>query len=331
MARQARVILERHHFSLDPSAPVGRLSRAEKQLVEIARALRSATRVVVMDEPTAVLSGPEANELFRIIGDLRARGLAIVYISHRMEELALIADRITILRDGKRVYTGPYESIDNSAIIRHMVGREIGELYPPRNTPRTKSCWRCAASPAAASTATSPSRCTAARSWASPAWSAPAARPWRAASSGSIRPGRVRSRCAVHSRSFPHCRDAIRSGFAYLTEDRKVTSLFPHLPLVHNISMAALDKVASGGVLRLREEARRCGELVRDLRIRARSEWDPVYRLSGGNQQKWLVARWLFAGSSVLLLDEPTQGVDLGARAEIYRLIAGSRATAVPS
>jgi ABC-type sugar transport system ATPase subunit len=116
-------------------------------------------------------------------------------------------------------------------------------------------------------------------------------------------------------------RMAIASGLGFLAEDRKATSVFPHLSLTQNISIAALHRVASGPVLRLSEEARRCGELSRDLQIRAASDRDPVYRLSGGNQQKSVVARWLFAGSNVLLLDEPTQGVDVGARAEIYRII----------
>ncbi len=117
---------------------------------------------------------------------------------------------------------------------------------------------------------------------------------------------------------------AIKAGLSYLTEDRKITSLFPHLSLAYNISMAALDKIKIGPVLRLSEEANRCRALIEKLQIRARSEWDPIYRLSGGNQQKSLIARWLFAGSSVLLLDEPTQGVDLAARAEIYRLMKGT-------
>ncbi len=321
MVRQARALLERHHFALDPWAPVARLTRAEKQMVEIARALRSATRVVVMDEPTAMLSGPEAAELFRIIGELKERGLGIVYISHRMEELAQIAGRITILRDGKRVYSGSFQSLDNSAIIRYMVGREIEELYPPRSEPGAEVVLDVRGL-AGRGQYRGVSFALHRGEILGLAGLVGAGRTALARGLFGLDPpqeGSVALRGKpVHFRS---SRDAIRSGFAYLTEDRKITSLFPQLSLVHNISIAALDKVTAGGVLRLREEARKCGELVRGLRIRARSEWDPIYRLSGGNQQKCLVARWLFAGSSVLLLDEPTQGVDLGARAEIYRLI----------
>jgi ABC-type sugar transport system ATPase subunit len=121
--------------------------------------------------------------------------------------------------------------------------------------------------------------------------------------------------------AFRSSRDAIGAGLAYLTEDRKITSLFPHLSLVHNMSIAALDRVQRGILLKLKDEARACRSLIRKFDIRARSESEPIYRLSGGNQQKALIARWLFAGSGVLILDEPTQGVDLGARAEIYKLM----------
>ncbi len=132
---QARRLLEEYGLPLDAGRRVSTLSRGGKQLVEIARALAAASRVVVMDEPTAVLSHGEAEQLFGIIAGLKARGLAVVYISHRMEELGRIADRISILRDGRLVFTGPYASIDAAGIVRHMVGREITELYPALPAP----------------------------------------------------------------------------------------------------------------------------------------------------------------------------------------------------
>src|ERR1051326_4174700 len=130
MNQQATEVLHAHRFPLNPNTRVSRLTRAERQLVEIARALAGAARIVVMDEPTAVLSHGESEELFRVIAELKERGLAVVYISHRMEELARISDRITILRDGKLVFTGEYRSTDARGIIRYMVGRDIHELYP---------------------------------------------------------------------------------------------------------------------------------------------------------------------------------------------------------
>jgi len=273
-----------------------------------------------MDEPTSMLSQKESQELFRIIRDLRAKGMGVVYISHRMEELPLIADRITILRDGRRAYTGEFASVGAAEIIRHMVGREIRELYPPRGQPgkqvvlevrnlsgrkqyRNVSLTLHEGEILGVAGLVGAGRTALARGVFG----------LEPPESGSIllrgRPVRFRN-----------SREAIEAGLAYLTEDRKITSLFPHLSLAHNISVAALEKVEQGIILRLDEETRRCRELISKLDIRARSERTPVYRLSGGNQQKGLIARWLFAESTVLILDEPTQGVDLGARAEIYRL-----------
>src|SRR5436190_6866791 len=139
MERQARDVLQSHGFALLPSSAVYRLTRAEKQMVEIARALSSASRVVVMDEPTAMLSHKESDELFRIIGSLTARGPAAVYISHRMEELARISQRITILRNGSRVHTGEFGSLDKAGIIRHMVGRDLQELFPALDPPASET------------------------------------------------------------------------------------------------------------------------------------------------------------------------------------------------
>jgi ABC-type sugar transport system ATPase subunit len=321
LADRAAEVLDRHHFPLRPSARVHSLSRAEKQLVEIARALTSATRIVVMDEPTAMLSQRECAELFRIIRRLREHGLAIAYISHRMEELEHIADSITILRDGRRVYSGAFSSLDSAEVIRHMVGRKITDLFPAHVQPTGEVALEVEGFGDGVR--------------------------FRGISfrvhkgeilgiAGLIGAGRTEmarglfrletaTRGTVRLRGTPvHLgspEEAIASGLAYLPEDRKISGLFPHLALAHNITIAALGKISMGPLLRLSREARECRELIGRLGIRARSERQPISRLSGGNQQKALIARWLFAGSGILILDEPTQGVDLGARAEIYRVM----------
>ena len=321
MVRRSGEVLRRHGFTLDPTSRVSRLTTAEKQMVEIARALMSATRVVVMDEPTAMLSHRESEELFRIIRELRGRGLAVVYISHRMEELPLVADCVTILRDGRRVFTGDLASIDAGGIIRHMVGREIRSLYPAlpepdsevvlevRNLSRGREYRDISfelhrGEILGVAGLVGAGRTAMARGIFG----------LEPPDSGTVELGGAPAR-------FRSSRDAIRAGLAYLSEDRKLTSLFPQLSLAHNISIAALGQIERGFRISLEEEARRCRELISKLDIRARSQSQPIYRLSGGNQQKALIARWLFAGSRVLILDEPTQGVDLGARAEIYGLM----------
>jgi ABC-type sugar transport system ATPase subunit len=211
--------------------------------------------------------------------------------------------------------------MDTDSIIRHMVGREIRDLYPPRQVPGHEAVLevRGLGNDPHFRNVTFTLRKGEILGFAGlvGAGRTPLAQTLfglAPAAEGSVelRGRRVRFRSAG---------EAIKAGLGYLTEDRKITSLFPHLSLAHNISLAGLGAVTRGRVLHLAEEARRCRALIAGLRIRARSEWDPIHRLSGGNQQKALIARWLFAGSSVLILDEPTQGVDLGARADIYRLM----------
>jgi len=318
---EAQEILDRHNFPLKAETIVGTLSRAGKQLVEIARALATAARVIVMDEPTAVLSHHESEELFRIIAELRAKGLAIVYISHRMEELDRLADRVSILRDGHLVFTGLRSEIDANGIIRHMVGRDIHDLYPALPTPgeeavlevkgisydgeyRDVSFTLHRGEILGLGGLVGAGRTQVARGIFG-------LDPFQSGSM-SLRGKTVR---------FRSTNESIAAGLGYLTEDRKGVGILPDLSVTENISIAALDSVRNGPMLRLSEEARRCAELVARLRIKTRSATMPIGRLSGGNQQKALLARWLFAGSSVLLLDEPTQGVDLGTRAEIYLLM----------
>ncbi len=306
----AQEVLERHHFPLAATTRVARLTRAQKQLVEIARALATAARVIVMDEPTAVLSQKESEELFRIIAELKAKGLAIVYISHRMEELERLADRVTVLRDGKCVFSGEAASIDTAGIIRYMVGRDIHELYPELPPPGTEVVLEVKY----------------------PNISFELHRGEIIGLGGLVGAGRTEvargifgldpdetGTIKLHGKPvhFRNTREAIAAGLGYLTEDRKGMGILPDMPVTQNISIAALDSA----VLNLSEEARRCGELIAKLKVKARSPSMPIGRLSGGNQQKALLARWLYAGSTILLLDEPTQGVDLGTRAEIYLLM----------
>jgi ABC-type sugar transport system ATPase subunit len=318
---QAQEVLDRHHFPIRASTRVSSLTRAEKQLVEIARALATAARIIVMDEPTAVLSQKESEELFRIIAELQVKGLAIVYISHRMEEIARLADRVTILRDGKRVFTGEKASIDQAGIIRHMVGRDIHELYPQLPEPATETVLEvrgltCAAEYRNISFELHRGEILGLAGLVGAGRTAVARGIFGldppASGTISLRGKPVR---------FQSTGPSIAAGIGYLTEDRKAIGILPDMAVTQNISIAALDSMSHGPVLDLSEEARRCNELIRKLDIRARSSSMPIGRLSGGNQQKALLARWLFAGSSILLLDEPTQGVDLGTRAEIYLLM----------
>ena len=318
---RAQEVLDRHHFPILAGTRVARLTRAEKQLVEIARALATAARVIVMDEPTAVLSQKESEELFRIIAELKGRGLAIVYISHRMEEIARLADRVTILRDGKRVFSGESGAIEAAGIIRHMVGRDIHELYPTLPAAAEESVLEVRGLGCGAEYRNI---------------SFELHRGEILGLAGLVGAGRTAVARGIFGLDPPHAGSitlrgkpvqfrstpgAIAAGLGYLTEDRKAVGILPDMTVTENISIAALDSMSNGPVLNLAAEAGRCGDLIGKLNIKMKSASMPIGRLSGGNQQKALLARWLFAGSRVLLLDEPTQGVDLGTRAEIYLLM----------
>jgi ribose transport system ATP-binding protein len=318
---RARSLLNEFGFEINPRARVRGLSAADRQLVEISRAIVEAKRVIVMDEPTSSLTNQEVVELFRLIRDLKSRGLAVIYISHRLEELPEIADQLIILRDGRTVYTGHWGEITTDEMIRHMAGRELKEIFPPRNARIGEVKLRV-------------SRLSRAPKFVNASFEARAgevvgiaglagagrtelveaifgAKP---AESGEIEFGAEKITAAQPDRS-------VRRGLSLLTEDRKRTGLCLNLPLATNITLANVRALIRGGRLQRKTEFNAANNFIRKLSIRPPAPAKPVGRLSGGNQQKSLLARWLFANSQVFLLDEPTRGVDVAARSEIYREI----------
>lgn len=333
---RAKTLLDEYGFNLNPKARVGSLSAADRQQVEITRAVVEAKRVIVMDEPTSSLTDSEVKELFRLIRDLKARGLAVIYISHRLEELDEIADRVTILRDGKAVYSGQWGEISTDEVIKHMAGRELKEIFPPRKATIGAAKLRV-------------SNLTRLPKFSDVSFEARAgevlgiaglagagrtelveaifgATP---ADSGEIELGGQKISSALPSKS-------VRSGLSLLTEDRKRTGLCLNLPLATNITLANTRALVKGGRLQNKLELSTAQSFIQKLNIRPTAPAKPVGRLSGGNQQKSLLARWLFANSQVFLLDEPTRGVDVAARSEIYREInelaeAGSAVVMVSS
>lgn len=316
---EAERLLADYGFRINSNSRVGRLSAADRQLVEITRAIVEARRVIVMDEPTSSLTSHEVEELFRLIRDLKRRGLAIIFISHRIEELEEIADRMTILRDGVAVYDGRWGAISTDEMIRHMAGRELKEIFPPRSAQlgEVRLRVRNLSRPPFFSGISFEARAGEVTGIAGLAGAGRTevveaifgAQP---ATAGEIELDGRRIDMANPSR-------AVRSGIGLLTEDRKRTGLCLNLPLATNITLANLGALLRGGrVASGRETATAAGYIER-LNIRPPFPAMPVGRMSGGNQQKSLLARWLFAGSKVFLLDEPTRGVDVAARSEIYR------------
>jgi ribose transport system ATP-binding protein len=318
---RATALLREYGFKLDARAEVQRLSAADRQLVEIARASVEARRVIVMDEPTSSLTNREVEELFKLIRDLKTRGLAIIYISHRLEELTRIADHLTILRDGQAVYTGKWGEISTDDMIRHMAGRELKEIFPPRQA-------------ATAEARLTVSHLTRAGKFSDVSFTARSGEVLGIAGlAGAGRTELVEAifgaqpadsgAISLNGSPLDIARPdrAVARGLGLLTEDRKRTGLGLNLSLAHNLTLASVRSLVKNWLLDRKGETSVARQYIDKLQIRPADPNKIVGRLSGGNQQKVLLGRWLFASSQVFLLDEPTRGVDVAARSEIYRAI----------
>lgn len=317
--RHARELLRRVGLNIDPRRFVAGLSVAEQQLVEIAKALSLDAKLVIMDEPTATLTGQEIEELFDVIRSLTAKGIAILYISHRLDEIFRIADRVTVMRDGQVVATLPRDEIDEKKLIRLMVGRDIANLYPkPETTPgdvllRAEGITRAHV----LHDCTFEVRAGEILGFA-----------------GLVGAGRTELARAVFGADrfdagtiwldgrklhIKSPTNAIDLGIGYLTEDRKKDGLALTLGVDQNITLANLPVFA--GILNLGQEKRIALRARDQLKIHTPSIQRRVNLLSGGNQQKVIVARWLETRARVLFFDEPTRGIDVGAKAEMFELI----------
>jgi ribose transport system ATP-binding protein len=311
------------HPGIRPEASAGRLSLGAQQLVEVARALVSNARVIVFDEPTSSLTEHDAERLFEVIARLRAQGIAIVYISHFLEEVRRVAQRYTVLRDGQTVASAPLEGQDLATIIAQMVGRDLTELFPrvphepgepvleisrlaglhlPRQaclTVRRGEILGIAGLVGAGRTEL-----------------------LRAIFSlDPVRAGQVKVKGFTGSRMTPRRR--IGQGFGLLSEDRKGEGLALARSIEDNLTGSALGRHARWGWLNLRRRRAEASRWMSQLRVKALGPAQPTGDLSGGNQQKVALARLLHQRADVLLLDEPTRGIDVGSKAEIYRLIGG--------
>ena len=326
MNEGCRAVLARLGAPFGPETRVGTLSIAEQQLVEIARALHGRSRILVLDEPTTALSSRETERLFALVRQLRDEGIALIYISHRMAEIYELSDRVTVLRDGTYVGTLDRDGLSAEALVKMMVGRDLSSFYTKTHDPhgsrgpvilevrgitdggrRVHPCSFQLHEGEVLGIAglVGSGRTELARL----VYGADAKRGGEVLIDG--RPVRIDA---------PE--DALRAGLAYLTEDRKGLGLFLDLSCAANINLGVIQRDSrKGGVLDLAAGKRRAAAAFDALRVRAASPQVLVGSLSGGNQQKVLLSRWLEIGPRVLILDEPTRGVDIGAKSEIYRII----------
>ena len=321
MIERASQIIEEHHFPLKAEWKVEKLNPAGKQMVEICRAIQQGSSLLIFDEPTSSLSESETREVFRIVRALRDRNVGVIYITHRLEELRAVGDRITVLRDGETVHCGPLSELTTDQIIKHMVGREVTAIYTRTPVPPGDEALRVehlTREPVLKDVSFS----LRAGEIVGMAGLVGAGRTelcralfgLDAIDEGSIqifgKPARIRSP-----------RDAVDSGLALIPEDRARTGLATALPIVYNLTLANLDGVSRFGFLDHSAEKRIAADYTGRLRIRAESPRQLAGRLSGGNQQKVAIAKWLVRGARIFLFDEPTRGIDVGAKVEVFQMM----------
>ena len=321
MVRESVVLLERVGASVDPRVLVETLSIAQRQLVEIARALSLDARILIMDEPTSALTVRETALLFETIRWLTARGTSVIYISHRLDEIFTIGNRITVLRDGRNVATRDVQAADRRELVHLMTDREVDELVPsaarvPGDVRLSVQglCVRRTLHDISFSVRAGEIVGFAGLLGAGRTEIARAVFGLDAFDSGTIAVDG-----AVVEMQSP--RDAIAAGIGFVTEDRTREGLVLMRSVRDNVALTIMKRLSRFGVVHRRSETSTAEESVRNLRIRTRGVTQRARELSGGNQQKVVLARWLATGARILLLDEPTRGVDVGAKQEIYQLI----------
>jgi len=321
MFREAEAILAELGVSLDVRNPARGLTLAAQQSVEIAKAISLNVRILIMDEPTASLSAHEVQQLFRLVRDMKRQGVAILFVSHRIEEVFEIADKVTVFRDGRRISTRPRHEATPQRAIADMVGREI-DLTKARATSARKDRVLSVADLG--------------RRGVFEGVTFDLRRGEVLGFAGLIGAGRTEL-CraifgldsmdrgsvhiggkAVHIRS---PREAVKAGVALIPEDRQRAGLSIRLPIGHNMTLANLEGVSRFGFLKLAEERKIAADYTRWLQIRCDSAKQLAGRLSGGNQQKVVIAKWLVRGARVFLFDEPTRGIDVGAKAEVFEVM----------
>jgi ribose transport system ATP-binding protein len=327
--RRAIALLERlEHADLDPNARVGDLPLPAQQVVEICRALAADARIVLMDEPTSRFQREDVERLFRLVRQLVAGGIAVVYISHFLEEVREIADRYTVLRDGRTVDTGALSAVTNDQIVTQMVGRAMSRLFPHRPARAPGEVVLSVAdlgAPPGLVHASFELRRGEILGIAGLVGSGRTELVRALFGMGGVTSGRivVGGKLVDAQRGTPAAR--LREGFGYVSEDRKGEGLALALSVADNLTATRLAAFSRGGGW-LDLDAQRDGtrHWIDALRIRARSPNDPVRTLSGGNQQKVAIGRLLHQDAEVLLLDEPTRGIDIGSKAQVYEIISRS-------
>lgn len=321
MRKKAQEVMDRLGVHIPIDAPMGELSVGQQQMVEICKALMVDAKVLIMDEPTAALTESETQVLFEVMRSLTAKGVSIVYISHRMEEIFEMCERITILRDGQYIDTKYIKDINMDDVVQMMIGREIGERYPHRNVEIGDEVIRVEG-------------LSSGKKFRDVNFSVKAGEVLGVA--GLMGAGRTEIMQAIFGNlpidsgkiyiegkevSIKNPRQAIANGIGFITEDRKTEGLLLEKSIAENIEIANLGKVSGSGVLNSKKQADLVKRGIDEFRIKCFGPDHECNNLSGGNQQKVVLAKWIYTDPKILILDEPTRGVDIGAKKEIYNVI----------
>lgn len=320
MREEARKLLERMKVRVDPDALISDLGVAQRQMVEIAKALSLNARILIMDEPTASLSGQEVERLFEIVRGLKQEEVAMIFISHHLEEVAEIGDRVTVLRDGKVVDRVP-ASTEHSELVRMMVGRSV-EAQFPRRRPEIGEILLEVKNLSREGVLEDISFSLRAGEVVGMAGIVGAGRTELARAifgADLVDSGEVWVEGRRMDRGDP--REAKRRRLGLVTEDRQGQGIVPPLSVAENLGLASLERNTSAGLVNRREQRKQAEKMIEDLNIRTPGPEQEIRYLSGGNQQKVVIGKWLLADSRVLIMDEPTRGIDVGAKVEIYELM----------
>jgi len=321
MFKDTEKLLASLKVNINPKSKVGSLKVADQQLVEIAKAISLNAEIIIMDEPTSAITNKEVENLFAIIHDLKKQGKGIIYISHKMDEIFRISDDITVLRDGVYVNTWKASEIDNNTLIKNMVGRELTEIYPKTAVPITDPLLKV-------------DNFTRGNHFKNVSFEVRRGEIFGIA--GLVGAGRTELMHALFGLDKPDQgeiifdgektsvrkpKQAIAKGIAYVTEDRKQEGLVLEMGVGANITLASMKQLSSGLFVKEKQEKTVILEQIEALRIKTNGPRQLVKSLSGGNQQKVVLAKWMIKHPKLLILDEPTRGIDVGAKSEIYKLM----------
>jgi ribose transport system ATP-binding protein len=321
MHRQAKHLLSKLHLEIDPHTLLGKLGVAQQQMVEVAKALHQKAELIIMDEPTSSLSINEINDLFSIVRELKSQGVAIIYISHHLEEAFELSDRITVLRDGRHIATRTASELDIDSLIQLMVGRDLSEKFPKEELKRGREVLRVEGL----------SQGDRLKDISFSVYEGEVL-----GIAGLVGAGRTELVRAIFGAdpidsgkffifgkpvNIHSPRDAIQNGIGLLTEDRKQQGLFLKLTVRENITMAVLDRLTRGLATNQRKETELAQFYIDSMAIKASSQNQLAINLSGGTQQKVVLSKWMATKPHLLIFDEPTRGIDVGAKVEIYRMM----------